>query len=66
MKKIRPATPDLRTAIPDRRREGFPGEIAAAPDRIDVVIPVYNEGKNILRVLEAFEREVITPIRLPI
>lgn len=37
---------------------------AAAPDRIDVVIPVYNEGKNILRVLEAFERDVTTPIRI--
>ncbi|MGB7538471.1 MAG: glycosyltransferase family 2 protein [Anaerolineales bacterium] len=37
---------------------------AAAPDRIDVVIPVYNEGKNILRVLDTFEREVTAPIRI--
>ena len=37
---------------------------AAAPDRIDVVIPVYNEGRNILRVIEAFGREVKSPIRI--
>ncbi|MBN2083611.1 MAG: glycosyltransferase [Anaerolineales bacterium] len=37
---------------------------AAAPDRVDVIIPVYNEGKNILRVLDAFEREVATPVRI--
>jgi glycosyltransferase involved in cell wall biosynthesis len=37
---------------------------AENPDRVDVVIPVYNEGKNILRVLTAFEREVKTPIRV--
>jgi dolichol-phosphate mannosyltransferase len=35
-----------------------------APERIDVVIPVYNEGSNILRVLTAFEREVTSPIRI--
>jgi glycosyltransferase involved in cell wall biosynthesis len=33
-------------------------------NRIDIVIPVYNEGKNILRVLAAFEREVKSPLRL--
>ncbi len=32
--------------------------------QIDVVIPVYNEGKNILRVLAAFEREVKTSVRV--
>ena len=31
---------------------------------IDIVIPVYNEGENILRLLESFEREVQTPIRI--
>ncbi len=31
---------------------------------IDVVIPVYNEGENIIHLLEAFEREVRTPIRI--
>jgi dolichol-phosphate mannosyltransferase len=31
---------------------------------IDIVIPVYNEGENILVLLNAFEREVQTPIRL--
>jgi len=31
---------------------------------IDVVIPVYNEGENILKLLDAFDREVQTPIRL--
>lgn len=31
---------------------------------IDVVIPVYNEGENIVRLLEAFEHEVKTPIRI--
>jgi dolichol-phosphate mannosyltransferase len=31
---------------------------------IDIVIPVYNEGDRILRVLRAFERQVATPIRV--
>lgn len=31
---------------------------------IDVIIPVYNEGENMIRLLEAFEREVHTPIRV--
>jgi dolichol-phosphate mannosyltransferase len=34
------------------------------PKYIDVVIPVYNEGNNILALLEAFELEVKTPIRI--
>jgi dolichol-phosphate mannosyltransferase len=55
---------DFRTAIVDHRREGCRNVTAAAPDRIDVIIPVYNEGKNILRVLDAIEREVTTPIRI--
>jgi glycosyltransferase involved in cell wall biosynthesis len=33
-------------------------------DYIDVVIPVYNEGENMSRLLEAFDREVQTPIRI--
>lgn len=33
-------------------------------DYIDVVIPVHNEGRNILSLLEAFEREVETRIRI--
>jgi dolichol-phosphate mannosyltransferase len=37
---------------------------AVRSDRIDIVIPVYNEGKNILRVLSAFEREVKSPVRV--
>ena len=37
---------------------------AQAAKNIDVVIPVYNEGENILRLLQAFEREVQTPIRI--
>ncbi len=32
--------------------------------RVDVVIPVYNEGEAILHVLSAFEREVKSPIRV--
>ena len=36
----------------------------AADERVDIVIPVYNEGEGILRVLDAFEREVKTPIRI--
>jgi len=32
--------------------------------RIDVVIPVYNEAENILHVLQAFDREVQSPIRI--
>ena len=31
---------------------------------IDVVIPVYNEGENMIHLLEAFESEVQTPIRI--
>ena len=31
---------------------------------IDIVIPVYNEGENILRVLNAFEKQVNNPIRV--
>jgi dolichol-phosphate mannosyltransferase len=31
---------------------------------LDIVIPVYNEEKNILRVLKAFEKEVNVPIRV--
>src|SRR3989344_7082558 len=33
------------------------------PD-LDIVIPVYNEGENILDVLRAFERDVKTAIRV--
>jgi len=32
--------------------------------RIDIVIPVYNEGQNIVPVMRAFERQVKTPIRV--
>ena len=35
-----------------------------APEYVDVIIPVYNEGQNIVRLLEAFEREVHSPIRI--
>ena len=31
---------------------------------IDILIPVYNEGENILSLLDAFDREVQTPIRI--
>lgn len=31
---------------------------------IDVVIPVYNEGENILFLLKAFDRDVSSPIRI--
>ena len=31
---------------------------------IDIVIPVYNEDKNILRVLHAFEKEIKIPFRV--
>lgn len=32
--------------------------------RLDIVIPVYNEGGNILRTLAAIERDVTTPARV--
>jgi dolichol-phosphate mannosyltransferase len=36
-----------------------------AKDRvIDIVIPVYNEGENIISLLKAFDREVYSPIRV--
>lgn len=31
---------------------------------LDIVIPVYNEGPNIVRVLDALDREVKTPFRI--
>jgi glycosyltransferase involved in cell wall biosynthesis len=38
--------------------------IDADTPTVDVIIPVYNEGKNILKVLSAFQREVKTPVRI--
>lgn len=38
-------------------------EQAGAP-RLDIVIPVYNEGANILRTLAAIEKDVTTPARV--
>jgi dolichol-phosphate mannosyltransferase len=35
-----------------------------AADRVDVVVPVYNEAENIVRMLAAFEREVNAPVRI--
>jgi dolichol-phosphate mannosyltransferase len=32
--------------------------------KIDIVIPVYNEGANILSLLKAFENEVRSPVRI--
>jgi len=34
------------------------------PPRLDLVIPVYNEGRTIVQVLEALRREVKTPLRI--
>ena len=36
----------------------------AAPPRLDIVIPVYNEGANILQTLQSIAREVATPKRV--
>jgi dolichol-phosphate mannosyltransferase len=36
----------------------------AAPPRLDIVIPVYNEGANILQTLRSIVREVKTPLRV--
>ncbi len=36
----------------------------AAPPRLDIVIPVYNEGANILRTLQSIARAVTTPKRV--
>jgi dolichol-phosphate mannosyltransferase len=41
-----------------------PSPRAEPTERTDIVIPVYNEGNRILRVLEALRREVKTPIRV--
>lgn len=40
------------------------GGSAASARLIDIVIPVYNEGSNILATLDALAREVRTPIRV--
>ena len=37
---------------------------AAEPARLDIVIPVYNEGANILRTLQSLKRAVKTPARV--
>ena len=37
---------------------------SAEPPRLDIVIPVYNEGGNILRTLGALKRAVTTPFRV--
>jgi GT2 family glycosyltransferase len=34
------------------------------PPRLDIVIPVYNEGANILRTLQSIARAVATPKRV--
>jgi len=36
----------------------------AAPPRLDIVIPVYNEGTNILQTLQSIAREVAAPKRV--
>ncbi len=36
----------------------------SSPEYIDIVIPVYNEGENILALLAAFERDVSSAIRI--
>jgi len=38
--------------------------IMEAPPRLDIVIPVYNEGANILSTLQSFARAVKTPLRV--
>jgi len=40
--------------------------IAAAPARLDIIIPVYNEGANILQTLQAIRLAVKTPLRVMI
>jgi glycosyltransferase involved in cell wall biosynthesis len=50
----------MPTALTDSART----ERVAAPPRIDLVIPVYNEGANILSTLGALARDVRTPLRV--
>jgi dolichol-phosphate mannosyltransferase len=38
--------------------------IPVASPRLDIIIPVYNEGGNILRTLQSIMREVKTPLRV--
>ncbi len=38
--------------------------IKSGSKNIDIVIPVYNEGESIIRVLKAFDHQVKTPIRV--
>jgi glycosyltransferase involved in cell wall biosynthesis len=38
--------------------------ISAAASRLDIVIPVYNEGANILPALQSLMRAVKTPLRV--
>ena len=39
-------------------------QTAAPEPRLDIVIPVYNEGANILQTLRSLDREVSTPARI--
>jgi glycosyltransferase involved in cell wall biosynthesis len=38
--------------------------ISVSPPHLDIIIPVYNEGANILRTLQSLLREVKTPLRV--
>ena len=38
--------------------------ILVAPPRLDIIIPVYDEGANILRTLQSIMRDVKTPLRV--
>jgi glycosyltransferase involved in cell wall biosynthesis len=38
--------------------------VSAAGMRVDIVIPVYNEGREIMRALESIARQVRTPVRI--
>ncbi|MBL0344717.1 glycosyltransferase [Candidatus Villigracilis affinis] len=37
---------------------------ASPEEYIDIIIPVYNEGENIIHLLQAFEDKVQTSIRI--
>ena len=59
------AGPDPSTSTSDRREDsGAPAVPAASTPTLDIVIPVYNEGANILKVLASLEASVRTPARV--
>src|SRR6185437_3282246 len=58
-----PGPAGVRRLGPSARRQHHPMN-SDAPPRLDVIVPVYNEGANILPNLQSILRAVRTPLRV--